>query len=911
MKIYDFRIEYREQPRGLSVPVPRFSWKIASDEQNVIQTAWQMTVYSEGECFWDSGGMRDSQSVLVPYGGKELKEEREYQVVLKIEDNHGNEDEAKTSFTTGIFDVAHFHAKMITHDFPEEETACPVFFRRFSTKRKVKSAYLYATAHGVYEAYINGKKAGDACMAPGWTDYHKILQYQFYDVTEELKDQQEHLLELVVGNGWYKGILSFDCKPDRYGDRTAVWAELHITYVDGTEEIFATDEVWSVGTGQIRYSEIYMGEMIDTDKPEIKSGKVSVVPEETFSPKTLTPQVNEPVRVTERIGAKDIFTDQKGNTLVDFGQNLTGLVEVRIKGEKGQKITIRHAEVLDKDGVFYPDTLRTAKSEDTFILNGEEQVLMPHFTFHGFRYAAVEGISNPKPEMFTACVMHSDMRKTGDFSCSNEKVNRLQSNISWGLRDNFFDIPSDCPQRDERLGWMGDAQVFSWTAAFNRETALFFTKWMRDVAAASSRELGVPHLVPDIQGTYSSAAWSDAAVIIPWVVYQTYGDVRILEDNWKCMHEWVDYIHDHVNENGLWMSGYQYGDWLALDREMGDKSVGATDIYLVANAYYIYVMDLVAKTACILHKTEEAACYEGLRKETLKSFQEEYYTSRGRIVSETQTGCALSLYFDLAKDKDREKITKTLIANIENHKNHLTTGFVGTPYLCHALSDNGAHEAASVLFMREDIPSWLYAVNKGATTLWERWDAILPDGTMQDPGLNSMNHYANGAIGDWMYRKIGGINQIEAGYHRFYIRPMFVRGIEEAQTELESPYGTIVSHWSCRGGKIHVDVQIPANTSAVLYLPEKEEVLELGSGNYSYEYDTDTCLAEQKYTLDSTLGDILAEPLGLELMEQMVPELVHNPMIEYAKRMTLAEGISSAPEIRSVYDMVLKSLNKQ
>lgn len=533
---------------------------------------------------------------------------------------------------------------------------------------------------------------------------------------------QENVLELTVGNGWYKGILSFDCKPERYGDRTAVWAELHVRYTDGTEEVITTDETWHVRTGQIRYSEIYMGETIDTNAPDIREGKVSAVPEAVFHPTVLTPQLNEPVRVTEHLKAKRVFTDSKGNILVDFGQNLTGLVEIRIRGEKGQKITVRHAETLDQDGVFYPDTLRTAKSEDTYILNGEEQVLMPHFTFHGFRYAAVEGIENPQPEMFTACVMHSNMRKTGEFRCSNEKVNQLQSNISWSLRDNFFDIPSDCPQRDERLGWMGDAQVFSWTAAFNRETALFFTKWMRDISAASSLERGVPHIVPDIQGTYSSAAWSDAAVIIPWVVYQMYGDTRILEESWKCMHEWVDYIHNHVNENGLWMTNYQYGDWLALDREMGDKSVGATDVYFVANAYYIYVTELVAKTAHVLGKYGEAAYYEVLREKTLDSFRKEYYTARGRIVSETQIACALSLYFNLAYEKDRENIVQMLVSNIEDHQNHLTTGFVGTPYLCHVLSEKKAHDTAGLLFMREDLPSWLYAVNKGATTLWERWD---------------------------------------------------------------------------------------------------------------------------------------------------------------------------------------------
>lgn len=906
MILYDFNVEYRKEPAGLSVRVPRFSWKLKSEKRDTVQTSYHIWVFSGKETIWDSGRKDSAQSVLVPYGGKELEEEKEYRVRLVVEDNYGNSAESQTSFSTGIFDSSHFQAKMITHDFEKEETACPIFYRSFSMEKPVAKACMYATSHGVYEVHINKRRVGEDYMCPGWTGYHKRLQYQYYDITEYLKE--ENCVEITVGNGWYKGILSFDCKPDRYGDRVAAFAEIHITYQDGSKEVIATDTDWNVRTGQIRYSEIYMGETIDTNLEETREGTVSIA---EFAPSVLTPQENEPVRVTERIAVRRIFTDPEGNHLVDFGQNLTGLIEIKVKGKKGQKVTIRHAETLDKNGVFYPDTLRTAISLDTYILNGEEQVLMPHFTFHGFRYIAVEGLETLSPDMFMACVMHSDMKKIGSFHCSNEMVNRLQSNIEWGLRGNFFDIPSDCPQRDERLGWMGDAQVFSWTAAFNRNTALFFSKWMKDVAAASSLEEGVPHIVPDIQGTYSSAAWSDAAVIIPWVVYQTYGDVRILEESWQCMHEWIDYIRNRVNENKLWMTNYQYGDWLALDREQGDGSVGATDVYLVANACYLYVTDLVVKTAKVLGKEAEASYYEEIYSETLESFREEYYTSRGRIVSETQTGCVLSLHFHLAKEKDRETILNALIANIENHKNHLTTGFVGTPYLCHALSDNGAHDMAGLLFMRDDYPSWLYGVKMGATTMWERWDAIRPDGTMPHPGQNSMNHYAYGAIGDWIYRKIGGINQLEAGYHKFYIRPMFVRGIEEARTELETPYGKIISSWSCKNKKIRLKVRVPANTSALIYLPEREDVLEAGSGDYEYEYDTDTSLEELRFSLDSTLGEIMEEPLGNQLLNQMAPELMANPMIEYAKRMTLAEGISSAPQIRAVYEAVIQALNEQ
>ena len=905
MKLYDFQIEYQKNPIALTAKRPRFSWKIKSDQTDTVQTAYTLLVKSGEQLVWNSGKVLSDRSVLIPYEGVNLAAETKYEVFLTAEDNHGNISTDSAWFETGMLEPEHFQAKMITHDFPQTETACPVFYRKMSFSKKIQKARIYATAHGVYELYLNGWKVGNDYMAPGWTSYHHRLQYQCYDITNQL--QKENLLEIPVGNGWYKGILGFDCKSDRYGNKVKVFAEIHVWYEDGQEEIIATDKNWHVRTGKIRYSEIYMGETINTDQPEIAKGKVQEVP---FNKKLLTFQECEPVRITQRLSAQKVWKDPQGNLLADFGQNLTGLVEVKIKGEKGQKIRIRHAEVLDKNGVFYPDTLRTAISHDTYILNGEEQVLMPHFTFHGFRYIAIDGIADPTPEMFTACAMHSDLAKIGEFHCSNEKVNQLQSNISWGLRDNFFDIPTDCPQRDERLGWMGDAQVFSWTAAFNRNTARFFAKWMRDISAESSLEKGVPHVVPDLLGNYSSAAWSDAAVIIPWVVYQTYGDVRILEESWKCMHEWVDYIQDKTNENGLWMSGYQYGDWLALDREEGESSVGATDVYLVANAYYLYVTNLVQQTASILGKKKEADYYQTLYEKTLESFQAEYFTSRGRIVSETQTGCVLALYFHLAKEKDKSQILKTLSANIENHKNHLTTGFVGTPYLCHALSENGAHDLASVLFMKEDYPSWLYAVNMGATTVWEKWNGIYPDGSMPHPGLNSMNHYANGAIGDWMYRKIAGINQLEPGYHKFYIKPMFVRGMEEAKASLETPYGKIHSYWNCKNNQIQIKVTVPANTTAILYLPEKSKPIEVGSGEYCYEYATQTSLKSLKFTFDSTLGELLAEPLGLEMMTQMVPELVHNPMIEYAKKMTLAEGISMSPEIRPVYEAVLHALNK-
>ena len=617
MKLYDLRTEYRENPIGLTDKAPRFSWKMESEEKDTLQTAYEIKVTDEnGNVVWNSGKKVSDQSVLISYEGETLADEMLYKVEVSVADNHGNVEAIEGTFETGIFDNTEFTAKMITSDFPAEETACPVFGKTFAIDKKVKKARLYATAHGVYEVTLNGQTVGDYRMAPGWTSYHNRLQYQIYDVTEQLAAENE--IAITVGNGWYKGIFGFTCEPNRYGTQAGAFLELHVEYEDGSKDVIATDETWSVKTGEIRYSEIYMGETIDTDAPEIAEGNVVV---KDFDKAVLTAQENEPVRITEKIEGKELIVTPKGERLVDFGQIVTGVVEVHVKGEKGQKIVIRHAEVLDKDGNFYPETLRQAKSIDTFICNGEEQIFRPHFTFHGFRYICVEGMEEFTADQFIACVTHSDMEKTGDFNCSNKKVNQLQSNITWGQRGNFLDIPTDCPQRDERLGWTGDAQVFSWTAAFNRNTALFYTKWMRDVAAESSLEKGVPHVVPDILESYSSSAWSDVAVIVPWVVYQIYGDKGILEENWKCMHEWVDYIKNNCEENGLWQSGFQYGDWLALDKEESADRTGATDKYMIANAYYLYVTDLVKKTAEVLGKDEEAKKYAELHETTLDAFQ--------------------------------------------------------------------------------------------------------------------------------------------------------------------------------------------------------------------------------------------------------------------------------------------------
>lgn len=907
MKVTDLRIEYLTNPVGIDVKKPRFSWKITSEEQNVLQTSYQIVVTSEGKLVWDTGNRDSNSSILVEYEGTELKPCSMYEVHVKVWDNKGNIDNIDGRFETGLLSGTNFSAKWITHTFAEEETACPIFVKEFPVEKEIEKVRVYATSLGVYEIKINGEKVGDSFFAPGWTNYKKRLQYQTYKVDGLLKGKNK--IEMTVGNGWYKGIFGFTCTPNHYGDRVAALAEIHITYTDGSREIISTDESWNVTTGQIRYSEIYMGETIDSTLKEQELSKAVLT---SFDYNRIVAQESEPVRITKKLPAKELIITPKGERLIDFGQILTGFVEFKITGTDGQKITLRHAEVLDKEGNFYPDTLRQAISTDNFICNGHAQTFTPHFTFHGFRYICIEGLEDIELENFTACILHTEMEETGTFTTSNPLINQLQSNIQWSQRGNFLDIPTDCPQRDERLGWTGDAQVFAGTAAYNHNVALFFTKWLRDLASEQTEEYGVPHVVPNILGDQEgAAAWSDAAVIIPWVVYQTYGDLRVLEDQFESMKGWIDFISSRCGSNGLWQTGFQYGDWLALDKEESADRTGATDKYLVANAYYAYSTDIVRKVAKILKKTEDARKYDELYYKIKKAFNEEYITVTGRMVSETQTGCVLALHFELAEEKYRNRILEALTANIANHKNHLSTGFVGTPYLCHALTENNRHDLAGTLLLKEDYPSWLYAVKKGATTIWERWNSILPNGDFDESGMNSLNHYAYGSIGEWMYRKLAGIDQLEPGYKKILIKPQFIKGITSVEATYQSVYGEISSGWSCLNGKIKLQVVIPANTTAVIYLPEKEEAVEVGSGSYIFEYDTETKLERDRFSMDSTLKEILDEPVAMEILNQYAPDMINHPMIEFGLQLTISEILANAPgETEILFKMVIDQLNK-
>lgn len=907
LQLRNLRIEYQENPMGIDIKNPRFSWILESNEKDTIQKAYHIIVTKGNELFWDTKKLMSEQSVHIVYGGTALEPFSEYLVQVVVYDNHGNEAEVIGKFETGMFESENFHGEWITHCLEEETDACPVFFKNFQLKGTVKSARIYASALGIYELTLNDEKVGDTYFAPGWTAYEKRVQYQTYDITQQLKE--ENKLEITVANGWYKGIFGFTCTPNNYGDTVAAIAEIRITYENGIVERIGTDEHWNCTTGITRYSEIYMGETIDHTMKQQELAKVRLF---EYPKSVLVAQECEPVRITERLKAIKKIVTPKGELVLDFGQNMTGFVECKVNQKEGTQITLKHAEVLDKEGNFYTENLRGAEATDRFICSGKEEIFRPRFTFHGFRYLCIDGLHEDiSPDDFTACVLHTDMAPTGEFSCSHEGVTKLQKNIQWGQRGNFLDIPTDCNQRDERLGWTGDAQVFARTSAYNYNVALFFTKWLHDLKAEQTKEYGVSHVVPNILGLQEgAAAWGDAATIIPWTMYLVYGDTKILEEQYESMKEWVEFIRSRAGDSHLWQTGFQYGDWVALDKEEGSDRVGATDVYLIASAFYAYSTDIVAKTADILGFEEDSKIYSELYHKIKEKFNEEYITKTGRMVSETQTACVLALHFDLVKEGYRNRILNALINNLGKHKNHLVTGFVGTPYLCHALSENGQQELAGKLLLQDDYPSWLYSVKMGGTTIWERWNSMLPDGSFDESGMNSFNHYAYGSVGDWMYQRLSGLQIVEPGYKKSRIAPEFIKGINYAKGKVETIYGTLACEWSCKDKKITVDIRVPANTTAIIKLPEREDEFLVGSGIYHYSYNTETVLEIDKYSMESTLGQILAEPLAVEMLEQMSPGMSTNPMIKFAYDQSISELIFRMPAGgEQMFQMVIDKLN--
>ncbi len=694
-------------------------------------------------------------------------------------------------------------------------TICPIFFKPFSIEKKLHRATLSLTATGVYEVHINGMRVSDYILAPGCTAYGKRLQYQTYEVTSLLQAANE--LTITVGTGWYRGRIG--AKYHAVQDAPCgILGELLLCYTDGTQETIHTDTTWQTKKSNILFSDIYDGECYDA----------TLTPSDVYGVKaldlgmgTLIPQEGEFIREQERIKPLSLIISPAGERIIDFGQNLAGYVEFTISASAGEEIEFSCAEVLDKDGNFYNENYRSAQSKTKYICRDGKQTYKPHFTFYGFRYIRLDKYpENVCLDDFTAIAIYSDIKRTGYIQCSNPQINRLFENTLWSQRGNFIDFPTDCPQRDERMGWTGDAQVFAKTAAYNYDVKRFFKKWMGDVRAEQLENGAVPDIIPNFWNTKgSSTAWGDAVCVIPMQIYLTYGDAAILAENFEAMQKWVDFITNDTLDPFLWTSsaetkklwGKHYGDWLAQDAPAGSY-MGSSDVDFIASAFYAHSTNLLVKAGKVLGKN--MAAYEALYENIVRTFKKRFHTPQ------TQTEHVLLLYFNLTDDK--AGIAAALNDMIIQNGNRLQTGFVGTPYLLHVLSDNGYTETAYALLLQEDAPSWLYEVNHGATTIWEHWDGINDQGTFWSKDMNSYNHYAYGAVMDWIYEKAAGIRTLEdyPGFERICIAPQADARLGWLDVSLETKYGKIRSSWAHQNGKFRYEISVP--TESIIFIGDNE-----------------------------------------------------------------------------------------
>lgn len=870
--------EYNVNPIGIDVAKPRLSWQVTSTENGLLQTAYEIRTagtleeLKAGKTLWSTGKVASAQSVSITYNGPKLNSAQRVYWQVRVWDNKGKATNwsEPAVWEMGILSPSDWKASWISNgdakDLKESKPA-QYFRKEFSLSKKVKSARVYATSLGLYELHINGAKVSDDLFTPGWTSFNKRLQYQTYDVTAMLKDK--NAFGIILGDGWYRGNLGWSKNGAYYGKTLAALAQLQVTYTDGTTESIGTDNTWKfTNNGPIVESDIYNGERYDSrlelngwDKSNYAASNWSNVVLYTKSNDQLIAPQGVAVKAIEEIKPIKQFVTPKGEIMYDMGQNMVGWVKLKIAGQKGDEVTLKFAEVLDKTGNAYYENLRGAKATDVFILKGEgTEVFEPHFTFHGFRFLQVIGLKTPPSlDQITGVVIHSDMKPTGNFSCSDTLINKLQHNIQWGQKGNFLDVPTDCPQRDERLGWTGDAQVFSMTAAFNFNVAAFYTKWMGDFTADQLPNGRVPHVIPDVlNGGGGATAWADAAIIVPWTVYLSYGDTRILEAQYPSMVAWVGYMTSRARPDHLWVGDAHFGDWLAFATNNSDYTGATTEKDLIATAYYYRSTMMLSRIAGIIGHTEDVEKYKNLAAGIKKSFNEEFVTQNGRLVSHTQTAYGLALSFNLLTPEIAAKAAIYYAKDVEKFK-HLTTGFVGTPLLCKTLSAIGRDDLAYLLLNNKNYPSWLYPVLQGATTIWERWDGQKPDGSFQDKGMNSFNHYAYGAIGEWLYTHVAGIKIDEdvPGYKHILFSPHPGGGLTNAKAEVSTIYGKASASWKIDKETFVYEVSIPGNTNATITLPyaKADQVkingaaaktgvtasgsdaeVNLGSGNYTFTY---------------------------------------------------------------------------
>lgn len=838
------RVDYLDNPIGITVEHPRLSWILTSDQRDQRQRAYHILVATEramldqdSGALWDSGRVESDETAQIVYEGTPLlvRQRAWWKVRSWNQDDVPSPWSGIAHWEAGLLKPAQWIGRWLSlpglvpdPDVPESDeldalVPAPLFRRAFTITKEVASARLYATARGVYEASLNGDVVGDQVLAPGWTDYTKRQQFQTHDVTSKLVNG-ENVLGGWVAPGWFCGYVGWQHQSRFYGTTPQLLMQLHIDYSDGTSEIVATDSEWRATTGPIRYADLLMGEYHDARR-ELRGwntagyddGLWSDVAVSARSPTPFVSDPAQPVRALETIAPIAVTEPTPGAFIFDLGQNIAGRVSIRAAGPAGTAIMLRFGEILDNDGSLYTANLRAARATDTFVLAGKgEEVYEPRFTFHGFRYVEVTGYpGTPGLDAITGRFIGSDTLPAGNFSCSDELVNQLQRNIVWGQRGNFLSVPTDCPQRDERLGWLGDAQVFAATAIGNMDVSAFFTKWMRDVSDAQGWNGAFSNVAPRLADLDDAApAWGDCGVILPWTIWQAYADTRIIDEHWAAMVAWVRWIRD-ANPDLRWRHNrmHDYGDWLSIGAD--------TPKELIGTAYFAWDAKLMAEMAEATGRIEEATTYRRLFDDIAAVFRDAYVHADGTIEGDTQTVYCLALHFGLLGEELRPMAARHLVDRIANKDGHLSTGFVGVSYLCHVLTEHGYPEIAYQLLQNETFPSWKYSILHGATTIWERWDGWTDQTGFQDPDMNSFNHYSLGSVGDWMRRSVAGISQVPGtvGYGRLRIRPRVSNALSFAEGRYDSIRGPIRSRWERRGDRVVLDVDVPANVTAEVWIP--------------------------------------------------------------------------------------------
>lgn len=854
---------------------PLLSWKttaVASDWEQARAELRLVDLQTGSE---QAASVEGSESVFIGWPFDDLQPRSRFTLSVRV----FGADASRSDWSEPLPLVAAFlgdeewTAQLIGAATPRE-VALPALLRsEFEVTGPVRSAVLYATAHGVYQAEINGREVDDEVLKPGWTPYQYRLIHETTEVTD-LLTQGTNAIGFAIAGGWFTESFGFEGMAKRfYGDQPAVAGQLVIQYEDGTTEVVTTNESWRAsGDGPVVSSGIYAGEDYDATKDQIgwsqpgfdDSAWSAVFAEDM----DLLPEarVTPAVRRIEEIAAQTLITTPSGKSVLDFGQNLVGRLRMTVRGERGTTITVRHAEVLEH-GELGTRPLRLAAATDHYTMGGGVETWEPRFTFHGFRYVEVDGlVGDPDLTDFVAVVIHSDMVRTGWFESSDPLINQLHSNVVWGMRGNFLYLPTDCPQRDERLGWTGDIQVFAPTATFLYDCDSFLTSWLRDLWLEQQAAGGiVPWVVPDVLGSSASptAAWGDAATIVPWTLYERFGDTGVLRDQYDSMKAWADQLISVSGDALLWEGHFQYGDWLDPDAPFDDAAKAKTDPDIVATAHLFRSVDLVARAAAVLGRVQDAEHYRAVAEASRRAFIEAYVAPSGRIVSDATTAYSMAIAFDIVTDPAmRRKMGDRLARLVRASGYHVSTGFVGTPIIQDALTSTGHLDTAERLLNQTENPSWLYPVTMGATTIWERWDSMLEDGSINPGDMTSFNHYALGAVADWLHRVVAGLGPAEPGYRVLRIAPRPLKGLDFARTVHETMYGRAAAGWERNAdGSLTVTATVPANARAEVFLPGSDTALSVGSGDHSWRVDAPGAEAPLPRLSDSvTLAQVIDDP---------------------------------------------------